>query len=262
VAAATPALLVTLWSTRAEAYRPFDGTDADVAEWKTFELELGPVHYYRELRRNSLIAPALVLNFGIFERTELVIDANQFLGIDPPQAGSARVRLLGDDVMLKHVFLEGTMQDKPGPSLAAEGGVLTPEVNGESGLGASLDIITSYRWSWGTIHQNEWFEITRAHHADLFTGVILEGPHDWAIRPVAEGFYDKDFAGGQVASLLVGAIWDAREALAFDVGLRGARMSGGYAEEIRLGLTWSLPLTGSTTEESAARRNHRSLSRR
>jgi hypothetical protein len=36
--------LVTPTST-AHAYRPFDGTDADVAELGDFELELGPVHW-------------------------------------------------------------------------------------------------------------------------------------------------------------------------------------------------------------------------
>jgi hypothetical protein len=41
----------------ARAYRPCDGTDADVAEYGHFELELGPTHYYREGDRNFLIAP-------------------------------------------------------------------------------------------------------------------------------------------------------------------------------------------------------------
>ena len=47
------------------AYRPFDGTDADVAEYGDFELELGPTQYYREDGRNFLVAPATVLNLGI-----------------------------------------------------------------------------------------------------------------------------------------------------------------------------------------------------
>jgi hypothetical protein len=46
---------------RAEAYRPFDGTDADVAEVGVFELELGPVQYYRLGPQNYLVAPDLVL---------------------------------------------------------------------------------------------------------------------------------------------------------------------------------------------------------
>jgi hypothetical protein len=227
---------------RAEAYRPFDGTDADVAEVGVFELELGPVQYYRLGSQNFLIAPDLVLNLGIFEGTELVIDAEQFVALGPLDSDVSRVSLLGDDVLLKHVFREGTLQDKTGVSVAAEGGVLTPEINGSAGFGASLDVIVSYQWSWGTVHWNEWFEFTREHDADLFNGVILEGPHDWTVRPVAEFFYDKDFAADQTASGLVGAIWTVSDALAFDVGLRGAWEASDYAVEARLGLTWAVPV--------------------
>jgi hypothetical protein len=236
---------------RAEAYRPFDGTDADVAELGVFELELGPVQYYRLGSQNYLVAPALVLNLGIFERTELVIDAENFVALGPLDPDVSRVSLLGDDVLVKHVFREGTLQGKTGISLAAEGGVLTPEVNGGAGFGASLDVIASYQWSWGTVHWNEWFEYTREHNPDLFSGVILEGPHDWTVRPVAELFYDKDFATvtersvtsvDQTASALVGAIWTVSDSLAFDVGLRGARQGGDNAIEVRLGLTWAIPL--------------------
>ncbi len=229
-------------SSRAEAYRPFDGTDADVAEPRVFELELGPLHYYRQGDQNFLIAPALVLNLGIGEGTELVVDAEQDVALGKLDSDVPRVSLVGDDVLLKHVFREGTLQDKAGVSIAAEGGVLTPEVHGEAGVGGSLDVITSYRGSWGTVHWNEWFEYTRDHHADLFTGVILEGPHDWVVRPVAELFYDKDFAASQTASILVGAIWDVRDSLAFDVGIRGARVGDEFAAEARLGLTWSISI--------------------
>jgi hypothetical protein len=226
----------------AHAYRPFDGTDADATELGHFELELGPVHYYRQGPQNFLIAPALVLNFGILEDTELVIDANQDVALGPLTAGVSRVRLVGDDILMKHTFREGVLQGKTGPSIAAEGGVLTPEINGVTDVGASLDVITSYRWSFGAFHWNEWFELTRDHHADLYTGVILEGPHDWRVRPVAELFYDKDFAGISTESALVGAIWTYREALVFDAGFRGARIGQANAAEVRLGLTWDITM--------------------
>jgi hypothetical protein len=231
-----------LVSARAEAYRPFDGTDADVANRGVFELELGPVQYYREGRQDFLVSPALVLNLGIFEDTELVIDTDQTIALGTLDSGASRVSLLDDDVLLKHVFREGTVQGKTGVSLAAEGGVLTPEIGGDAGVGGSLDVITSYQWSWGTVHWNEWFEYTRAHHADLFTGVILEGPHDWVVRPVAELFYDKDFVASHTASALVGAIWDVCDSLALDAGIRGARMDDESLVEARLGLTWSVSL--------------------
>ena len=251
-----------LASADAEAYRPFDGTDADVAELGVFELELGPVNYYRQGGRESLVAPALILNLGILEDTELVVDADEFVALGKPANGASRVSLLDDDVLVKHVFREGTVQGKTGVSVAAEGGVLTPEVNGSSGSnqwGGSFNLITSYEWSWGAVHWNEWFEITRDRHADLFTGVILEGPHDWRVRPVAEVFYDKDFVAGQTESALVGAIWAVRESFALDVGVRGARVGDEYVEEVRLGMTLSIPIAakipaGATVPFAARRR--------
>src|SRR5262249_28221040 len=160
-AAVATATAVLSFAVRAEAYRPFDGTDADVAEPRVFELELGPVQYYRQADRNYLVTPALVLNLGIFENTALVVDAQQWVAPGSLEPGIERVSLLDDDVLLKHVFREGTIQDKTGVSIAAEGGVLTPEIHGAAGFGASLDVIFSYRWSWGTVHYNEWFEYTR-----------------------------------------------------------------------------------------------------
>jgi hypothetical protein len=162
----------------------------------------------------------------------------------------SRVSLRGDDVLMKHVFREGTLQGQTGISVAAEGGVLTPEVNGSPGVGASLDVIASYQWSWGTVHWNEWVEFTREHHMDLFSGVILEGPHDWAVRPVAEFFYDRDFLVDQTASALVGVIWTVGESLAFDAAVRGAREGSDYAFEARLGLTWAIPFWNRTEKHS------------
>jgi hypothetical protein len=40
-----------------EAYRPFDGTDAAVAETGEFEIELGPVEYLRDGAERALLAP-------------------------------------------------------------------------------------------------------------------------------------------------------------------------------------------------------------
>lgn len=223
------------------AYRPFDGTDADVADAWTLEVELGPLQYLRQGRQNVLEAPDLVLNFGLIERLELVIDAQNDVAVGPLQPGTPRVGLIGDDLLLKYVFREGTLQEKDGVSLGAEGGVLTPELQGTPAFGASLDVIASYRWSSGTVHWNEWFEYTREHHADLFNGVIVEGPHEWTVRPVMEAVYDKDFAADHSFSVLVGAIWTVQRSLSFDLGLRGARAADETIGEVRLGLTWSLP---------------------
>jgi hypothetical protein len=235
-------VVLLLFAPSARAYRPFDGTDADTAELGSFELELGPVHYYRQGPQNFLIAPNLVLNFGILPDTELVIDASNYVALGTLTRGTARDSFLEDDILMKHTFREGVLQGKTGVSIAAEGGLLTPEINGVTDIGASIDVITSYRWSFGTFHWNEWFEYTRDHHADLYTGVILEGPHDWRLRPVAELYYDKDFEGTSTESALLGAIWTLRESFVLDAAVRGARVAEENALEVRLGLTWAMTM--------------------
>jgi hypothetical protein len=92
------------------------------------------------------------------------------------------------------------------------------------------------------VHLNAAASLTRQQHPDLFLGTILEGPHDWLVRPVAEVFYDRDFAVTATRSALVGAIWQAGEELAFDVGLRGARVGDHTAGEIRLGVTFAFAI--------------------
>jgi len=119
VPATAIAVALSFAPARANAYRPFDGTDADAAKPGVFELELGPVHYYRQGNENFLIAPALVLNLGLFEGTEFVIDASDYVALGRLGPGVSRVAVLGDDVLLKHVLREGTLQDKTGVSLAA-----------------------------------------------------------------------------------------------------------------------------------------------
>ncbi len=240
--ALSAALAVLLPAGTAHAYRPFDGTDADTAELGDFELELGPAQYYRLGSQSSLVAPATVLNFGIYEGTELVIDVDQHIALGKLAGGTPRYSVVDDDVLIKHTFREGTLQGKTGVSIAAEFGILTPEFHGVPDTGASLDVITSYRWSFGSAHWNEWVEFTRDDHADLYTGLILEGPHEWRVRPVAELYYDKTFGEGDIESALVGAIWQARESFDLDVAVRAAREDGLAAAEVRLGFTWTVAM--------------------
>jgi len=230
------------WTSRAEAYRPFDGTDADVAGTGDFELELGPVHWYSQGDAHYLLAPATVLNLGLVHRWELVVDFQNYVGIDQPP-GEARDRLLDTDVLLKTVLVEGSVQDKgPGPSVAAECGPLVPNVQGEQGFGASLDVIVSQHWRPLTLHLNNWVELSRGDlQPSWFEGLIIEGNQDEPVRPVSEWFVEHDFGGNSTSfSGLVGAIWHARDELDFDVGLREASLSGQRATEVRLGLTWTL----------------------
>ncbi len=251
-------------TTAAHAYRPFDGTDADVAALGTFELELGPVHWYSQGNSHYLLAPATVLNLGFLPRWELVIDFQNFVGIDPPP-GEARDRLLDTDVLVKAILLQGSLQDKgAGPSIAAEFGPLVPNVNGEESFGASLDVITSQRWSWVTIHLNSWLELSRGDlRPDWFEGAIIESNTGAAVRPVSEWYVSYDFGSRQTTvSGLVGGIWEASDSLDLDLGLREASIGGERATEVRLGLTWAIDVWTPAEEKAHGGHGHRWLATR
>jgi hypothetical protein len=56
---------------------------------------------------------------------------------------------------------------------------------------------------------------------------------------VAEVFTERARDGPRTDSLLLGAIWRVRDGLAFDAGLRSARVGEETVHELRLGLTWA-----------------------
>ena len=143
-------------------------------------------------------------------------------------------------MFVKTVLREGALQDASGPSVAAEYGLLLPEVHGQSGTGASLAGIVSQRWEGGTLHLNAALAYNRDHEPDGFLGAILEGPYAWTVRPVAEIFAEQASGSRRVSSGLVGAIWRARDDLTLDIGLRYAHAGDEPIREIRLGLTWTL----------------------
>jgi hypothetical protein len=245
----------------ARAYRPFDGTDADVAEHGSFELEVGPTHWYRQGGETYVVAPATVINFGILEDTEIVVDFEDFVGHGPLN-GRPSLALLDTDILLKHVFREGVLQGKTGVSFAVEAGPLTPEINGTNAFGASLNALVSYRWDWGTVHFNEWPSYSRNHNLDLYSGVIVEGPHDWVVRPVGEVFYEKELNALQTESVLVGAIWTVKESFGLDLAVRAARIGDENAAEVRFGFTWSLNMWAHTETKTARSSNRGDLSAR
>jgi hypothetical protein len=226
-----------VWSGPVAAYRPFDGTDAAVAAPGAVEIELQPAGRLRDESGTSLIAPATVFNYGFSEGWEAVLEGQGQTPLSP----SGPTSLMAAGAFLKHVLIPGSLQDKTGPSVATEFGVLLPDSTGDSGVGASVAGIVSQRWDWGTIHLNAETALTRDHHGDVFLGAILEGPSKWTIRPVAEVFYEDEFGKKQTVSGLVGLIWQVRDNLSFDVAIRHALTNGHPVNEIRAGLTFGLP---------------------
>jgi len=240
MAALASASVIAGWCGAAQAYRPFDGTDAAVAETGEIEIELGPVEYLREGAERAVLAPNVRINYGFVPGWEAVLEGILAHGLT---AGIPGTRLVESGAFLKGVLREGSVQEKPGPSIATEFGVLLPGINDEHGTGASLAGIVSQRWDWGTVHFNAAASLTRDQHGDYFIGAIVEGPRDWTVRPATEIFYERNFGLFQTRSALVGAIWQIQDNIAVDFAVRGARVNDHSAGEIRAGVTFAFGVT-------------------
>jgi hypothetical protein len=239
---------VLLGSRTAHAYRPFDGTDGDVADVGEFELELGPLHYAQEGDEKFFLTPT-VLNLGVIPRMELVLD---FVPVYPEAGGATQVT--DTDVFAKFLLRKGVLQEESGPSVALETGPLLPEVNGQDGFGASANLIVSEQWGWLTLHLNNEAELSRN---DLVFGwtTSLIGEFDVGsqVRPVAElGFALEPSSGAKEYSALGGAIWNVTEGFDLDAAARVGKLDGLNTFEARLGLTWAVPVWGGVDVQEPA----------
>jgi hypothetical protein len=221
------------------AYRPFDGTDAAVADVHEVEIELQPAGVEHSPGQKTLIAPHIVYNFGFIKDWELVLESQ----LETPLSPSGPSTWTSSGAFLKHVLRPGSLQDRSGPSVATEFGVLLPDTHGPGGTGASVATIISQRWDWGTLHLNVEGIRTRDQHAGAFTSVILEGPSKWKVRPVAEVSYEETFGQTHAVAGLVGAIWQVRDKLSFDVALKHSVSNTGHADEVRAGLTFGFSVS-------------------
>ncbi|HEY0722492.1 MAG TPA: hypothetical protein VGD41_00565, partial [Pyrinomonadaceae bacterium] len=149
--------LVATAATPAFAFRPFDGTDAAVADPGKMEVELQPAGGLHDESGTTLIAPATRFNFGLTEGWEGVLEGL----VQTPLSPSGPSSLTAAGAFLKGVVRPGSLQDKAGPSVATEFGVLLPDSIGETGFGASAAWIVSQRWDWGAIHLNAATTLTR-----------------------------------------------------------------------------------------------------
>jgi hypothetical protein len=241
----------------ARAYRPFDGTDGDVADFGEFELEVGPVDYVHAGDAQSLSIPT-VLNLGIIPRMELVADFTPYKPLAPKPTDGYHV--VDTDVFVKILLLKGALQEEDGPSIALETGPLLPEYRGESGFGASANLIVSERWKSLTLHLNNTAELTRSDlELEWSTGLIGELDLGAAVRPVAELTWSRDAEGLNTYSALGGAIWEAAEGLDLDAALLVATTDGQGAFEARVGLTWAVSLWGSERTADATAPEHQEI---
>jgi hypothetical protein len=225
----------------AAAYRPFDGTDAAVCTRGELELELQPVGYLRSAGRNSLIAPATIVNLGVAESFELVLEGKHDLALGDTR-DRHRSTLTDTALSLKHVFVDGFLQDKSGTSVAAEVGTLLPTWHEQPGMGAVATLIVSHLLGSAAAHVNLTGLYSRAREPGAFASLILEGPLAWRVRPVAEFAGARERRADAMASALAGLVWQTSETLSFDLAGRFAAFHADgspqwHEFEARLGLT-------------------------
>jgi len=241
VAARWATTLMILAGGGARAYRPFDQTDSDVAELHVIELEIGLTQLQWSQGRTELV-PTFIFNLGVMPRWELVVDtAGSALLAGPREQGEVAQLEVG--VSLKGVLREGSLQGGEGLSVAIEPELLLPATAGPSGFGFEAGVILSQRWPALTVHLNLVPLWSREHRPGGQVGFIIEGPATWTVRPVAETYVEVE-RGEQAPTYsgLVGVIWHASALVAPDVAVRAASTSGTGLIEVRVGLTWDLPL--------------------
>jgi hypothetical protein len=216
------------------------------------ELECGPFGYVVDADGQFLVVPSFILNFGIVDDWEIVIEGRNFFLVQSDD--SRRYTLRDTALSVKHVVRQGTLQQRSGPSVGIEIALLLPGIGIDPGVGASASGLLSQRWSSFALHVNGTLEITHDHRLAGAGGAILEGPGRWSVRPVAEFVLDR----GQepTVSGLVGAIWTVREKLSVDAGWRIARIGDDTQREFRAGFTWAIPLGQGSSAGSASRSPH------
>lgn len=222
------------------ALRPFDGTDADVAKPGVVELEFGYFGYLREDSQKSVMAPAAVFNLGLEHGNELVVEGRVRNRVHA-EADTQRTTFQDAAISLKQVHRAGVLQDAAGPSIASECGILLPTVAGDR-TGATCAGILSQQWGTAAVHFNAAIGKNREGNWEKFLGAIVMGPGFGIVRPVFETWVAGDSAGGYTHSALAGVVWEVKDALSFDVGLRKARTDTFSITEFRFGFTWSRPL--------------------
>jgi len=240
-AARRVAVVVALTATHALAYRPFDGTDAAVAEPHEFELELGPAQWSRQGVQQSWVAPAVAANWGIEGDREIVLEGKVRTLRDPSRE-EHRTSLVDNALSLKQVHRRGSLQDRTGVSIASECGLLLPEVNGEHGTGFTCAAVFSQQLQPVTCHFNAALAYARDRHVDRFFSLILEGHTAGRLRPVLELFHERENGGSGLNSLLGGVILKIADDLSLDAATRFARTGGEDIREIRAGVTWTFSM--------------------
>jgi hypothetical protein len=98
VAAPIPVAVIVCWGGAAQAYRPFDGTDAAVAATGEIEIELGPTEYLRDGAERTLFVPDVRVNYGFTQGWEASLEGDVAHGLT---TGTPVVSLIASEALLK-----------------------------------------------------------------------------------------------------------------------------------------------------------------
>src|SRR5215475_8334236 len=238
------AALTILSVTPAFAYRPFDSTDAAVADRGAIEFECGPIGLMVDAGDRSLIVPAAILNVGLANEWEVVAESKNFVRVGAVQPQSAR--LLDSAISVKKLLRAGSLQDRSGLSIAFEGSLLLPTGGSGTQAGLAMTGIVSRRFSKATAHFNGAAILETDGRWSPALGAILEGPERWPVRPVSE--FTIDGVTNRTIGTLVGAIWQLDDHLAVDSGWRISNASGAREHEFRAGFTWEFATRRAASE--------------
>jgi hypothetical protein len=90
VASFATAAALTCWCGDAQAYRPFDSSDAAVAETGEMEIEHGPVEFLCDGSERTLFAPNLRINYGFTPGWEAVLEGIVAIAIGLREASASK----------------------------------------------------------------------------------------------------------------------------------------------------------------------------
>lgn len=240
------AFTIIFTASHAWGYRPFVSTNAAVEESNEMEVQLGYFALKRSDGKTMPVIPQVELDYGILGRFEA---EGEFEIEEPPDEDD--VQLDDPEFSLKALVREGVLQEKNGPSIALEMGLLLPSTEDEeSDLGFKGFGILSERLSSFTFHINLGGGLDREDRNPFaLWGVIGEAAVSPTFRFVGEFNGEHPEGGSYDNSGLLGFIWHYTKLNSFfDLGVRKGISGEAPDWEFTTGVTFSFSL-GSSSDE-------------
>jgi len=212
------------------AYRPFDGTDAAVANRRDGNSSYSRSAHIRKAATRPHRTRPRCLIFGLSEGWEAVFEGQGQTPLSP--AGRPGLTSAAHSSAC-------AAAGQPAGQGRAEGydefGVLFPDSTGENGFGASVAGSISQRWDWGAFTQRRGRR-SHARHSRPLCRHHCRGAGEVEVRPERK-FYEEN-SGGRTHLGAGRSDMAVRENLAVDVGLRHALVKRHPATNPRRGDPW------------------------